>query len=101
MWRIEYHPLVWREDLKRLDPSVQREVIRALEKKLSVDPRGYGRPLSGELARYWRLRVGDYRVVYEIIEAQVVVTVLKIGIRRDFELYREFLHRVQRLKFRG
>jgi len=86
--------LVLSEDLKRLDPPLREQIVRTLRKRLSVDPKAYGKPLHGELAGLWRLRVGDYRVVYRIRETQVEDLVLKIGIRRDFEVYREFVHRL-------
>ena len=98
MWSIRIHPLVYSEDLKRLDSSVQREVLRTLRKRLSVDPKAYGEPLRGELAGLWKLRTGDYRVIYRLVEQRVEVLVLKIGIRRDFEVYLEMLQRLKRLK---
>jgi mRNA interferase RelE/StbE len=55
-----------------------RDAIRALAK----DPRPHGcLKLTGREG--WRLRVGDYRVVYEIDDSQQVITVLHIGHRRD------------------
>jgi mRNA interferase RelE/StbE len=55
-----------------------RDAIRAL----GQDPRPPGsRQLAGRDG--WRLRVGDYGVIYDIDDAQHVVTVLHIGHRRD------------------
>ncbi len=97
MWNVQIHPLVLSEDLRRLDPSVQRQIVRTLRKRLSADPKAYGEPLRGELAGLWKLRAGDYRVIYRMVEQRVEVLVLKIGIRRDFQVYREMLHRLKRL----
>ena len=97
MWNVLIHPLVLSEDLKRLDPPLQRQIVRALRKRLSIDPKAYGKPLSGEFAGLRKLRVGEYRVIYRIVEQRVEVLVLKIGIRRDFEVYRELSHRMRRL----
>ena len=97
MWTVLIHPLVFSEDLKRLDSSVQRKILDALRKRLTLDPKAYGKPLRDELAGLWRLRVGDYRVIYRIVENRVEVLVLKIGIRRDFEVYRELALRLRRL----
>ena len=97
MWTVLIQPLVFSEDLKRLDSSVQRKILDALRKRLTLDPKAYGKPLQGELAGLWRLRVGDYRVIYRIVENRVEVLVLKIGIRRDFEVYRELALRLRRL----
>lgn len=98
MWTVLIHPLVWSEDFKRLDPSRQKEIVTTLRKRLCLDPKAYGSPLRGELAGLWKLRIGDYRVIYRIAEARVEVLVLKVGIRRDFEVYRGLLHRLKRLQ---
>lgn len=71
--------------------------MKAVEKKLSVDPEGYGRPLRGPLAGYWKLRVDDYRVIYRIVRDRIEVLVVMVGIRRDFEVYRQMLHRIDKL----
>jgi mRNA interferase RelE/StbE len=39
--------------------------------------------LSGNLAAYWRLRVGQYRIIYEIRDDTLIVTVVTVGNRRD------------------
>jgi mRNA interferase RelE/StbE len=55
-----------------------RDAIRALNN----DPRPSGcQKLSGREG--WRIRVGDYRVIYEIDDSEHSVTVLHIGHRRD------------------
>jgi mRNA interferase RelE/StbE len=43
-------------------------------------------PLSGELSRFYKLRVGDYRVLYEILSAERILVIHAIGHRR--EIYR-------------
>lgn len=97
MWTVLLHPLVLSEDLKRLDPPVSRQIVQTLRKRLSTDPKAYGHPLGDEFAGLWRLRVGDYRAVYRIVENRVEVLVLKIGIRRDFEVYRQLVERLKRI----
>ena len=53
---------------------------------MAAQPRPHGaKLLSGDHA-IWRLRVGDYRVLYEIRDAVLVVLVVRIGHRR--EVYR-------------
>lgn len=101
MWRLFFHPLVLKEDLKGLDPSVRKQIFRAIEKKLPVDPKGYGRPLSGQYAGLWRLRIGEYRAIYWIEESKIDLLVVKIGIRRDFEVYQELAVRLKRVGTRG
>lgn len=97
MWTIKFHPLVWKEDFKKIDLHSQKRIIRIIAKKLSIDPKGYGKALSGELRGYWRLKVGDFRVIYRILTDRIEVLVVKVGIRRDFKVYEEFLLRLKKL----
>jgi mRNA interferase RelE/StbE len=70
------------KQLKKLLPQVQRK-IAAVIMSLAIEPRPYGsKKLTGTVSSY-RVRVGDYRVIYDIYEREIVVSVLKIGHRRD------------------
>jgi mRNA interferase RelE/StbE len=70
------------KQLKKLSPHVQRK-IAAVIVSLSIEPRPYGsKKLTGTVSSY-RVRVGEYRIIYDIYEREIVVTVLKIGHRRD------------------
>ena len=63
-------------------PKQEYERIKAAIKNLSQDPRPAGcKKLSGREG--WRIRVGDYRVIYEIDDPQQKLTILHIGHRRD------------------
>jgi mRNA interferase RelE/StbE len=81
--RVEYKTSV-AGDLDRLDPPVALRVLRRIEKTLS-SAGGSGEPLSGEFAGLFRLRVGDYRVIYARTTEGYLV--LRIGHRR--EVYRK------------
>lgn len=84
---ILYHPLVVKRDIPRLGPVASQKVRRAIESKLTLGPEVYGLPLRGTLKKYWKLRVGNYRVVYEIRDHQVLILV--IAHRKDvYELAR-------------
>ena len=68
--------------LRKLDPQVRRRVQAAIE-LLSEEPRPpAAKPLVGG-AGEWRVRTGDYRIVYEIHERRLLVLVLRLGHRRD------------------
>ncbi|WP_231939338.1 type II toxin-antitoxin system RelE family toxin [Brevibacterium siliguriense] len=71
--------------LRKLDRPIARRLVASI-KKLSDEPRPPGcvqlRGGSGEL----RIRVGDYRVIYEIFGSELVELVLHLGHRR--EVYR-------------
>jgi mRNA interferase RelE/StbE len=91
-WTILYHHLV-EEDLESVGPSAARRIVKAIDEKLTLAPNDFGAPLSGTLSNFRKLRVGDYRVVYEIRKKTVVVYVLAVGPRWDKEIYRAALKR--------
>jgi mRNA interferase RelE/StbE len=73
------------KDLKRLSGQIRSRVATAL-RSLSENPRPAGsRKLAGT-KRDWRVRVGDYRIIYEIADVIRVVRVQRIRHRR--EVYR-------------
>ena len=74
-----------RRQLRKLDRSIQERVVRRLE-KLEKDPRPPGvEKMEGDESTY-RIRLGEYRIMYEIRDKVLVVLVLKVGHRR--EVYR-------------
>ncbi len=70
-------------DIKALDGSVLNQLRKVLEKKLAVDPEGYGLPLRGSLAGYWKHQFGNHRVVYRIYPEHHVVVVCSVGVRKQ------------------
>ena len=67
--------------LKRVGPEAASRIIAAID-ALATDPRLRGCiRLEGRDA--WRIRVGTYRVIYEIHDARLVVLVVAVGHRRD------------------
>ncbi len=97
MWQIKIHRLVLEKDFKKIPPAQQKLIIKTIKKKLTVDPQAYGKPLSGAFSGLWRLRIEDFRIIYRILKEQVVVLVIKIGIRRDFQVYEELFSRLKKL----
>jgi mRNA interferase RelE/StbE len=69
------------KDIQALPGSVIKRVRRGLE-RLAENPR-LGKSLHGELAPFWSYRVGDYRVVYEILDEELIVLVVMLGHRRE------------------
>ncbi len=70
-------------DIQALDGSVRKQLRKVLEKKLAVDPEGYGLPLRGSLAGYWKHQFGNHRVVYRIYREQRLVVVCVVGVRKQ------------------
>jgi mRNA interferase RelE/StbE len=78
-YAIHYDPKAVKE-LAKLDKQVARRIMRAVD-ALAADPRPSGiRPLIG-FPNLWRIRVGDYRAIYTIRDAELVVLVLRVAHR--------------------
>jgi mRNA interferase RelE/StbE len=81
MYAVEFLPSAARAFAK-LDRAVQRRLAQRID-RLAREPRqGDVRMLRGA-DDVWRLRVGDYRVLYRIEDDRLVILVVKIGHRRD------------------
>ncbi len=83
-WTVEITSTAARQ-IGRLDRQVQSRILRFFREKIATeeDPRRVGRPLRGDKTELWRYRVGDYRVICEIRDRQVIVLVLRLGHRKD------------------
>lgn len=97
MWQISLHRLVLEEDFKSIDKHTRKIILKLVFKKLSQDPENYGSPLSGSFKGYWKLRAGDYRVIYRIVKEKILVLVIKVGIRRDEKVYKDLINRLNKL----
>ena len=67
--------------LKKLDKFTEERIKNKI-KELSNNSE-LGKPLVGRLSGLWSLRIGDYRVLYEIRRSEVLILVVKIGHRKD------------------
>ena len=77
--RIEYKASV-AADLAEIDPSTARRILTKIERALRTEGMS-GKPLAGEFAGLYRLRVKDYRVIYaRTTDGYLVV---RIGRRQD------------------
>jgi mRNA interferase RelE/StbE len=84
-YRIEFDPRAEKE-LAKLDREVARRILRFLRERVAAleDPRSLGEPLRGpELGKFWKYRVGDYRLICHIQDGEAKVLVLRVGHRRD------------------
>ena len=75
-----------RRDLKKVSPQVKEEILAAIE-ELADEPRPRGcKKVRG--ADAYRIRLGSYRVIYQIFDVHLVVIVVRMGHRRA--VYRGF-----------
>lgn len=80
-FKLKYHPDVVSDDIPSLNARLKKRIKKAIESRLSLAPHHYGEPLRKTLKGYWKLRVGDYRVVFKIVKHEVWI--LGIIHRRD------------------
>ena len=73
------------KELSRLRPDIGRRLLQSIE-SLASDPRPKHSHKLSESESSYRLRVGEYRVLYQVDDEAKLVTIFKIGHRR--EVYR-------------
>lgn len=81
-WIIEYTDFATRK-LESIDKKMADRIKKYLDEKIAIDlnPRRLGKSLHGNLSGYWRYRVGDYRIICEIHDEEVIVLVIDVGHR--------------------
>ena len=74
-----------KKQLKKLDKYTASLIIGWLEKNIEgcEDPRIHGKALVDNKSGQWRYRIGDYRVICEIQDTEIIVLVLEVGHRRE------------------
>ena len=85
----KYSVLIKPSAVKELEaiPKADRQRIASKIRQLSDDPRPYGsQKLSG--SDLYRIRQGDFRMVYQVEDGRMIVLVIGIGNRRD--VYRKY-----------
>ncbi len=88
VWRIELSETAEKQ-LSKLDRPVAQRLRTFLRERVAVldDPRSIGEALKGStLGEFWKYRVGDWRLICEIRDQKITITVLSLGNRR--EVYR-------------
>jgi mRNA interferase RelE/StbE len=78
---ISYHKEAVKNDIPALPAAMKVRIKSAIETKLTMYPEQYALPLRRTLKGYWKLRVGDYRIVFEFDGSTIIV--LGIGHRKD------------------
>ena len=86
-WTIEYTESATRQ-LRKLDRQSALRIVDYMEARVagSGDPRSAGKALTGPLGGLWRYRIGDHRVICEIVDGALKVLVVRMGDRK--EVYR-------------
>jgi mRNA interferase RelE/StbE len=84
-FEIRYHTDVKTIDIPALNETLRKRIKNAIESRLMIAPHQYGEPLRKTLKGYWKLRVGDYRVVFKIVGNEVWI----FGIIHRKEVYKK------------
>ena len=88
---VKYHPDVKRNDLPPINAKMRERIQRAIETRLMTAPQEYSLPLRKDLGGHWKLRVGDYRVVFKI-EREIVYV---LAIRHRKNIYEDVTVRIK------
>jgi mRNA interferase RelE/StbE len=78
---IKYHPKAKSEDIPRLSSNMAVRIENAIRNRLMVNPIKYGFYLRGTLSGCRKLRVGDWRIIYRIVNKEI--RIIAIGNRKD------------------
>jgi mRNA interferase RelE/StbE len=70
------------KDLRKLSSVYFPKIITKIQELANEPhPKGCKKLINNE--NFWRIRVGDYRVIYEVVEADSIIKIYKIGHRKD------------------
>ena len=83
-WRLKFAPKAVKQ-LAKLDRPTTALILAWLEKNIDgcANPRQQGKALVGNLAGSWRYRIGNYRVLCELHDTELVVLAVEIAHRRE------------------
>lgn len=83
-YRVELTDRVIKQ-LKKLDKHMSALIIGWIEKNLDgcENPRMHGKGLTANITGQWRYRIGNYRLICEIKDEEVLILVLEVGHRRE------------------
>ncbi len=83
VWKIDFTRRA-EKALSKIDTTSAKRILKELNIVSQIDnSRSKGRALKGELTGYWRYRVGNYRVICDIVDSQMLVLAIDLGHRRD------------------
>ena len=85
IYELVYSDQVVEYDIPKLSKPIKERIKNTIESKLLIDPIRLGKPLRYNLKGCRRLRIGDYRVIYQIVNTQI--NILVIQHRNDCYIY--------------
>ena len=73
---VKYHEHVIRNNIPKISHEMRNRIKDAIEKKLMAHPEIFGKPLRRSLKNYWKLRVGEWRIIYRIEKETVKIFII-------------------------
>ncbi|MBD5539348.1 MAG: type II toxin-antitoxin system RelE/ParE family toxin [Desulfovibrio sp.] len=82
VWTVEITKPA-KKELARLDKAMANRILRYLAERIATcdDPRRFGESLAENLSGLWKYRIGDFRVIAEIVDERFIVLVIRVGHR--------------------
>lgn len=82
VWQIEFSPKA-DKNFEKLDRQIKKKITVYLREKIAPleNPRMRGEGLTANKAGLWRYRVGDYRIICQIIDDRLIILVIETGHR--------------------
>lgn len=73
------------KQMRKFNKTISEMLLRWVHKNLDLctNPRQHGKALTANHAGQWRYRVGDYRLIAEIRESEIVILILSVGHRKE------------------
>jgi mRNA interferase RelE/StbE len=81
LFKLQFKKSV-KKDLRRIGETESLRILKTIKEKLIPDPR-VGKPLKGIDVDIWSFRVGNYRVLYNFNDKDLIVLVIRINHRRE------------------
>jgi len=83
-WQIEFTPEAEKQ-LSKIDGQAAKRIIHFLGERIAPaeDPRTAGKALKGVLRKFWRYRVGDYRIICRIENDRLLILVIRVAHRSE------------------
>ena len=74
----------FKREFKKLDKYTQKIIRSWIDKNLvgTENPRQYGKGLTANRSGQWRYRIGDYRLIRQIEDSELIILALSVGHRR-------------------
>lgn len=81
-WKIKVSAKAEKQ-LRKMDAPAAKRILKYLRETVQPAPKSTGKYLKGNLADFWRYRVGDYRIICTFEKDELLVLVLEIAHRRE------------------